>query len=139
MRSETQPLVPEHGAPPANAATLAQQIRSNPDLVASAPTTVQIGGVEAIQVDVVAATGASGCAGGMYGRAAGGVVERGGGSSGSVAVENGKHRMRLFLVDLPEGLSARMMAIAIVAPEARFEHVAKAAAPVVASIEFRTR
>jgi hypothetical protein len=37
--------------------------------------------------------------------------------------------MRLYLFDLPEGLSARILAIAIVAPEPRFEPVVEAAAP----------
>jgi hypothetical protein len=115
---------------------VAQQIRSDPDLVASAPIAVQIGGVDALQMDVGAAVGASDC-GGMYGRAPGVVVERDG-ENGSVVVETGRHRMRLFLVDLPEGSSAQMMAIAIVAPEARFEQVAEAAEPILESLRFHT-
>jgi hypothetical protein len=44
--------------------------------------------------------------------------------------------MRLYLFDVPEGSSMRILAIAIVAPESRFERVVEAAAPVVDSIEF---
>ena len=44
--------------------------------------------------------------------------------------------MRLYLLDLPAGSTTRMLAIAIVAPEARFEDVLAAAAPLIESIEF---
>ena len=46
--------------------------------------------------------------------------------------------MRLYLLDLPEGSATRILAIAIVAPEARFEDVIEAAAPIIESIEFHT-
>jgi len=45
-------------------------------------------------------------------------------------------RMRLYLLDLPEGMSARILAITISAPEPDFEHVMEAAEPIVDSIEF---
>jgi hypothetical protein len=44
--------------------------------------------------------------------------------------------MRLYLFDAPEGSSMRIQAIAIVAPESRFERAVEAAAPVVDSVEF---
>lgn len=44
--------------------------------------------------------------------------------------------MRLYLFDVPEGLSMRILAIAIVAPQSRFERAVEAAAPVVNSVEF---
>lgn len=47
-------------------------------------------------------------------------------------------RMRLYLLDLPGG-SARILAIAILAPEHDFEHVVEATAPIVDSFEFHTR
>jgi hypothetical protein len=47
--------------------------------------------------------------------------------------------MRLYLLDLPEGMSARILAIAISAFDSEFERVVKAAAPVLDSFEFRTR
>jgi hypothetical protein len=46
-------------------------------------------------------------------------------------------RMRLYLVDLPGG-SARILSIAIVAPESSFESVVEAAAPILDSFEFHT-
>ena len=47
--------------------------------------------------------------------------------------------MRLFLLDLPEGSSMRILAIAVVAPESRFEHVVEAAAPIIDSLEFHAQ
>jgi hypothetical protein len=46
--------------------------------------------------------------------------------------------MRLYLLDIPEGSATRILAIAIVAPEARFDAVMAAAAPVLDSIEVHT-
>lgn len=43
--------------------------------------------------------------------------------------------MRLYLFDVPEGSSLRVLAIAIVAPESRFERVVEAAAPIVDSVD----
>jgi hypothetical protein len=122
------------GPAPADAEALAQSIRSDPDLEATAPVTVSVGGVEALRMDVVAATGASIC----EEVPAPQVVTPNDRDWPGVGLEHGK-RMRLYLLDLPEGLSARILAIAISAPEARFEHVVEAAAPIVDSFEFRTR
>ena len=55
----------------------------------------------------------------------------------SLWLESGE-RMRLYLVDLPAGGSARILAIAVAAPEARFDQVVGAAAPVLDSVEFPT-
>ena len=44
--------------------------------------------------------------------------------------------MRLYLFDVPKGLSMRILAIAIVASESSFERAVEAAAPVVDSVEF---
>ena len=44
--------------------------------------------------------------------------------------------MRLYLMAAPEGSARRILAIAIVARESRFERVVEAATPVVYSIEF---
>jgi hypothetical protein len=44
--------------------------------------------------------------------------------------------MRLYLLDLPEGVSTRILAIALIAPEERFESVVDAATPILESIEF---
>ena len=44
--------------------------------------------------------------------------------------------MRLYLFDAPEGSSMRTLAVAIVAPESRFERAMETAAPAVDSVEF---
>ena len=113
------------GPAPADAGALARSIRSDPDLVSTEPVAAEIGGIEALRIDVMAAAGASAC--------------RDEGAP-QVVTETGLyrgHRMRLYLLDLPGG-SARILAIAISAPEARFERVVEAAAPVMDSFEFGT-
>ena len=49
------------GPAPADAEALARSIRSDPDLEATEPVAVTVGGIEALRMDVVAATGASVC------------------------------------------------------------------------------
>jgi len=49
------------------------------------------------------------------------------------------NRMRLYLLDLPEGMSARILAIGIVALDSEFERVVHAATPVLDSFEFQAR
>jgi PQQ-like domain len=117
----------EQGPAPTDANALAQTIRSDPDLETTAPVAVTVGGVEGVSMDIALAPGGDVC------EPQGG-PETGGGrwrtplSPGSP--------MRLYLVDVPEGSATRMLAIAIVAPEARFEVVFEAAAPIIESIEF---
>ena len=45
-------------------------------------------------------------------------------------------RLRLYLVDLPEGMSVQTLAITVVAPEERFDEVIEETAPIIDSIEF---
>ena len=111
----------EAGPAPADAEALVRSIRSNPDLEATAPVAASVGGIDALQMDVVAAPGASDC----------GQIDR------LSAGQDGP--MRLYLLDLPEGMSARILAIAISALESEFEHVVEAAAPILDSFEFHTR
>jgi hypothetical protein len=47
--------------------------------------------------------------------------------------------MRLYLLDLPDGLSARTLAITFVAPEASYEAVLEYAGPILDSFEFGSR
>jgi hypothetical protein len=47
-------------------------------------------------------------------------------------------RMRVYVLDLPEGMSARTLAIAISALDSEFDYVMRAAAPVLDSFEFHT-
>jgi hypothetical protein len=48
-------------------------------------------------------------------------------------------RMRVYVLDLPDGMSARTLAIAISALDSEFERVVRAAVPVLDSFEFHAR
>jgi hypothetical protein len=127
------------GPAPADAEALVRSIRSNPDIDSTVPVAVRLGGVDALRMDVA------------FGRRAG-CGELGLGpavlegtsffAAGSLAGV-----MRLYLLDLPEGMSARILGIAIAAPEVPctpdmtpcFQRVIEAAAPVLDSFEFHTR
>ena len=121
----------EPGPAPADAEALARSIRSNPDVDSTAPVAVRVGGVDALRMDVAfvaseTPTVQPGCR------------ELG---LGSAVVEGTRHlyvdgRMRLYLLDLPEGMSARILGIAIAAPEEGFERVMEAAVPTLDSFEF---
>ena len=121
------------GVAPADTEALARSIRSDPDLEATEPVAVTVGGMAALRMDVLAVTGASVC---PDWEGPGVVRETGGGDAEAIVVEGRGHRMRLHLLDLPRGSSARILAIAVVAPEARFEAVVDAAAPIMDSFEF---
>jgi len=131
------------GPVPADAAALAESIRSDPDLEATAPLAVSVGGAKALMMDGVIAAGGSVCdtlspwnLGGDPGVVV--VEDIGIGTVDRMALGLSKgDRMRLYLFDLPEGSSMRVLAIAIAAPESRFERAVEAAAPVVDSVEFR--
>ena len=127
----TDPLTVEMGCDagpaPADAEALARSIRSNPDLEAIAPVSVRVGGIDALRMDVDVAE-ASDC----------GMVTGAEPPPGVFLPSCRCWRMRLYLLDLPEGMSARILAIAIAAPDQDFEHVVGAAAPIVDSIQFHT-
>jgi len=117
---------------------LAREIRAHPDLAATAPVRVSVGGVDALQLDVTAVPGASPCSkwGPAYPRAPMVLAQHA--DMPGAALEKGS-RMRLYLLDTPwrgENWSRRVFALWIVAPEARFEHVVEAAQPILDSIEF---
>ena len=133
------------GPSPADAKALAESIRSYP-LEATAPVAVSAGGAEGLMMDVKIEAGAIVCA-----------AADGGGNlletvlrpvfdqNAPFLVSNGLATgvatgewMRLYLFDAPEGSSMRILAIAIVAPESRFERAVEAAAPVVDSVEFHS-
>ena len=112
---------------PANAEALARRLESDPDLQVAPPVAVSLGGVDGLQMDVVLAPQASQCP----------VLRPAGDSSTRRAANlDLSTRMRLYLVDLPEGSASRIMAIAIVAPESRFDSVIEAATPIIDSIQF---
>jgi hypothetical protein len=90
-----------------------------------------IGRIEALQMEVTAAPGASACE--THGQPQ--VLTTGDDSSQGLGIGPGD-RMRLYLLDLPGGSSARILAIAFVAPEAHFETVLEEAAAILDSFEF---
>jgi hypothetical protein len=49
---------------------------------------------------------------------------------------SGRWRLRLYLVDLPDGMSVETLAISVVAPGDRFDAVIAETAPIIESIEF---
>ncbi len=115
----------EEGPAPADAESLARSIQADPDLDATAPVAVTLGGLPALRMDVDQAPGASLCD--NWGQAM--VVTAG--------IVGEPTRMRLYLLDLPGG-SVRTLAIALTAPKADFERVVEAEAPMLASFEFPT-
>ena len=46
-------------------------------------------------------------------------------------------RLRLFLLDMPEGSATAILAIAVIAPEASFETVVNETVPILDSTKFR--
>ena len=115
----------------AAAEALAQYIRADPDLEVTKPVAAPVGGLDALQLDVVAAAGASVC------DEAGTPLVIDGHQARGPFLEPG-HRMRLYLLDLPKGSSARTLAITLVAPEANFETVLAEAPEILDSFKFRT-
>lgn len=119
------------GRAPSDAEALARSIRSDPDFEATAPVAVTVGGNDALRMDVTAAPGASVCE--AYPAPL--VLTPNDHHPSGVVLKQGE-RMRLYLLDAPEGSSTRILAIAIAAPEDRFETVLDATAPIVDSFEF---
>ena len=111
---------------PADAAAIAQQVIADPDFETTEPVTTTIGGLEAVSIDVALAPGGEACGVGM------------------IDISRWIHtlgwdpglRLRLYLVDLPDGMSVETLAISIVAPEERFEEFIEETAPIIESIEF---
>jgi hypothetical protein len=110
---------------PADAAAIAQQVIADPNFETTAPVAVRIGGLEAVSMDVTLAPGGEACGIGMI------EISR----WIHVLWEPGP-RLRLYLVDLPEGMSVQTLAITVVAPEERFEEFIAETAPIIESIEF---
>jgi len=125
----------DQGPAPADADELARTMRSDADLEATAPVVVNVGGIEGLQMDVVVASGASVCDDWGAPQV---LTPNDRNDWPGVALRPGE-RMRVFLLDLPEGLSARTLAIAISAPQPDFERVLDAATPILQSFEFHPR
>jgi hypothetical protein len=110
---------------PADAAAIAQQVIADPNFETTAPVAANIGGLEAVSIDVALAPGGSSCGVGM------------------IEISRWIHelwepgwRLRLYLVDLPEGMSVETLAITVVAPEERFDEVIEETKPIIDSITF---
>lgn len=111
---------------------LVSDIRSDLDLVATAAAEVSIGGFAGVQLDVTLAAGASACPEQRKGSEPNpGDRTRGTGFQ----LELGS-RMRLYLADVPDGTTVRTLAIAVVAPDARFDTVLATTEPIIGSIEW---
>ncbi len=110
---------------PADAAEIARQLVADPDFESTAPVAARVGGVDAVSIDVTLAPGGRACGVGMIeiSRWIHGLREPG-------------WRLRLYLVDLPEGMSVDTLAITVVAPEERFDDVIAETASIIESIEF---
>lgn len=121
--ADSVPVGCARGPAPSDASALARSIQSDPDLETTAPVEVSVGGVEALAMDITVAEGASVCE--VSGGPGRGDLGRG-------------SRMRLYLVDLPEGSAKTILAIAVVSREARFDETLEAAAPIIDTIEFHT-
>jgi hypothetical protein len=111
---------------PADAAAIVQQVIADPNFETTEPVTTTIGGLEAVSIDVTLAPGGSACGIGMI------EISR---WIHTVESQPGS-RLRLYLVDLPEGMSVETLAISVVAPEERFEEFIEETAPIIESIEF---
>ena len=111
---------------PADAAAIAQQVIADPNFETTAPVAARIGGLEAVSIDVALAPGGKACGIGMID------IPR---WIHTVEADPGS-RLRLYLVDLPEGMSVQTLAITVVAPEERFDDVLAETAPIIDSIQF---
>ena len=111
---------------PADAASIAQRVIADPNFQATAPVAARIGGLDALSIDVALAPGGRAC--GIEG----------------IEISRWIHeldlhpelRMRLWLVDLPAGMSIKTLAITAKAPYDRFEAYLAEAAPIIQSIQF---
>jgi hypothetical protein len=111
---------------PADAAAIAQQVVADPNFETTAPVAARIGGIEAVSIDVALAPGGEACGVGMI------EISRWIHELGS----DPGLRLRLYLVDLPEGMSVETLAVTVVAPEERFDEFLEETAPIIESIEF---
>lgn len=112
------------GPVPADAAAFAEAVTADPNFKTTAAVAARVGGVEAVAMDVALSPGGGICP-----------AYHSDSQRWIHALERGK-RLRLFLVDLPEGMSMRTLAITVMAPVARFDEAVANATPIIDSIEF---
>ncbi len=111
---------------PADAAAIAQALIASPDFETTTPVAARIGGLDAVSIDVTLAPGGKACGVGMI------LISR---WIHTIGWDPGL-RLRLYLVDLPEGMPVETLAITVVAPEERFDDVIAETSPIIESIEF---
>lgn len=112
------------GPVPADAAAFADAVIADPNFETTAPVDARVGGVDAVAIDVALSPSGRVC-----------YAYRTDAHRWIHALEAGK-RLRLFLVDLPEGMSMRTLAITVMAPVENFEEAIEEADPIIDSIEF---
>jgi hypothetical protein len=122
------------GATPADAEALARAIESDPDLEASTPMPVTLGGNAGLSMDVSVARETSDCD--AYSASLVLTHEVTPGNRRELEIANG-NRMRLFLFDSPEGSSLGVVGLAVQGPESRFEDLLDEIAPILESFELR--
>jgi hypothetical protein len=110
------------GPVPADAAAFAQAVVADPNFETTAPVAARVGGIEGVAIDVALSPTGRVC-----------LAYRTDSHRWIHALEPGM-RLRLFLVDLPEGMSMRTLAITVMAPEENLESVIEAADPIIDSI-----
>jgi hypothetical protein len=115
------------GPAPSDAAAMAGSIGSDPDLEATTPVPVTLGGASALWMDIVTAPGADACEPVGVPQ----VISQHIGLPGS-------DRMRLYLVDLPEA-SNRILAIVLTAEASEFVRGIEGAEPILETFAFETR
>lgn len=109
---------------PVDAAAFSQAVSADPSLETTAPVAARVGGVEAVSIDVALAPGGTLCLAGF---------DR---DSYYFRFELQELRLRMYLVDLPDGMSMRTLLVTVMAPEDRFEEVTEEATPIIESVEF---
>lgn len=112
---------------PADAASFAQAIVADPNFETTEPVAARIAGIEAVVMDVALSP-----TGGVCGPFRTDVHQW------VNSLEPGK-RQRLYLVDVPDGMSFETLAITVTVDEARFEDVIEEAQPVIDSIQVHPR
>jgi hypothetical protein len=110
---------------PADATAIVRQVIADPNLETTAPVAARVGGLDALSIDVALAPGGETCGIGM--------IEI---SRWIHELWEPRLRLRLYLVDLPQGMSVDTLAITVVAPKERFEALIEETAPIIDSIEF---
>ena len=125
-----------------SAEALANEIGAHPGLEATEPVVERIGGIDALRLDVAPIQGALTCEESSEGDEYGDGIpvltatRRTNLGAPIVAVVEPGKRMRVYLLDLPEGAAARTLAVMIVAREADFDVAIEAAMPILDSFEF---